>query len=251
MKQTKLWRLAPFIATFCLCVSSTRAASTSGCDNSPRRVGVLGAEGNNQPAISIPANIRAELPRFKEALLLLPSGLAGPDEQMIVYNSSKDELDPRPKIAFLVNGKLAKLFDTSEFAPSGGGFDRYLASCRLQVAKGQPAVAIAISTAGDGTGSAFAIILWQSSGYRVIFKRQVSQGRIEFEDSALELWNRSFSVIQSEKSEMVECEWCPHRYNITQYVWRGDQYVKTGSQRTKRKFDPAEITGKPLIIQKH
>ena len=250
MKQHWFWLLAALLVASQTCLLQRCEASASDCDISPRIIGAFGAENHAVPPVLLAADIRAQLPDFHEVRRVLNTNLAPSGERIVIYDSDSDASDPHPKVAFLVAGHLVKLFNGSDFAPRGGGFERYLSSCQFDLARNQKAFAIALSTAFDGTGSAFAIIKWQSGDYRVVFKRMVGQGRMEFGILKLELWGRS-SVLtgrnaNNPNSAEFECEWCLHRYVITEYLWRNGEYIKAGSVQTMRAYDPAEISGTPL-----
>jgi hypothetical protein len=79
----------------------------------------------------------------------------------------------------------------------------------------------------------------------------VGQGRIEFGTLKLELWGRIWEKVKDPKSEyygMYECVWRPHRYRVTEYLWRNGKYIKAGSYRTRKAYDPSDISQTSLLV---
>ena len=191
MKQPGLLLSAVLLASSVSVFVQVCQASTPDCDGSPRIVGAFGAEDRTASSVAVPAGVRDQLPEVHIVRRVLDAGLSPSGEQVIVYDSAVDASDPHPKLAFVVHGRLVKLFDASDLAPRGGGFERYLSSCQFALATNQRAMVFAFSTAFDGTGSAFAIIGWQSGEYHVVFNPLVSQGRMELGTAKITLWKRS------------------------------------------------------------
>jgi hypothetical protein len=244
--------MAAVLAVSSMCLLQRCAALESNCDNLPRIVSAFGAEDNPGPDISLAPAVSSKLPGLRHVRRVLDTNLSPSGEQIVIYDSDADESDPRPKMAFLLGGRVVKLFDGSDLSPRGGGFERYLASCEFDLAKDQRAFAIAVSSGYDGDATAFAIIRWQSSQYQIVFNPIVGQGRMELGALKLELWSTIWGKVRDPKSEdfgNYECVWCPHRYRVTEYLWRNGRYVKTGSYRTKKAHDPADISGISLLVK--
>jgi hypothetical protein len=77
---------------------------------------------------------------------------------------------------------------------------------------------------------------------------------MEFGILKLELWDSIWGKVTDPKSEdfgNYECVWCPHHYRITEYLWRDGRYVKAGTRRTARAYDPAEVSQTSLTINSH
>jgi hypothetical protein len=252
MKNNKPWAMMAMLVVSLSCISQRCEASESACDSLPRIIGAFGAENNVGSLISLASNIRAQLPKLHQVRRVLNTNISPTGEQTIIYDSDADESDPHPKVAFLVGGHIVKLLDGSDFNPRGGGFERYLSSCEFDLARNQRALALAITSGYDGAGSVFSIIRWQSGDYRVVFNQLVGQGRMELGILKLELWSSVFSTgrkARNPDSLNFECIWCPHHYLVTEYFWRDDNYIKAGSIKTQRTYDPAEISGTPLLVK--
>jgi hypothetical protein len=251
MKRYQQWAMLALLNALSFCLPQRSEASESGCNESPRVINPFGAENSAGPSVSLAPDIRLKLPEFHEARRLLNTNLAPSGEQVVIYDSSADESDPQPKVAILVGGRIAKLFDGGEINSHGGGFERYLSSCEFDIAPNERALAVAISAGYDGAGTVFAVIRWQSGQYRVVFNPLVGQGRIEFGTLKLELWNMIWGKVKDRKSEEYgnfECVWCPHRYLVTEYLWRDGKYVKAGSYRTRRAYNPSDISQTSLLV---
>lgn len=213
------------------------AASISSCGGAPRIVGAFGAENNPAAPISIPEGIRSQLQDMVAARQMLNTQLSPSGEQAIVYDTATDESDPHPKVAFVVGGRVAKVLDGTQMAGGRGGPVRYLAGCQFDAAKNLKAVALAFSTAFDGSGSAFDIIMWRSGDYRVVFDLYGMQGQLVLGRDVVALWT---------SDGMGECTWCPQHYEIRRYAWQNARYVKTAISKVKKSYDPTIISSVPL-----
>src|ERR1035438_5005141 len=79
--------------------------------------------------------VRRQLPNLNGTIHVLSTALSSSGEQVILYNSSPDELEPQPRVAITVEGKVVTIFD----AESNGGFTRLLAACEIPLEDGQNA----------------------------------------------------------------------------------------------------------------
>lgn len=247
LKQLGKYILAGFLVAFPICLQQRCEASALECDHLLRIVGAFGALNNPGTPVPLSAESRAQLPKIATVRRVLDTNIGPSSEQVIVYDSAADDLEPSPTVAFLVGSRVVKSFAVFDLAPKGAGFESYLSSCEFEIAKNERALAIALSTAGDGAGSAFAIIKWESGDYRIVFNPLVSQGRMQLGVLKLELWDASFGRNAARAdSPNFECIWCPHRYVVTEYLWRNGKYARAGSKRIAKMYDPADITGMPL-----
>lgn len=252
MRQHGLFAAAVILAGSSLCLLPKCEALESDCDSLPRIISPFGAENNPGPPIALAVDIRAQLPGLREARRVINTNLAPSGEQIVIYDTNADDSDPHPKVGFVVGGRVVKVFNEIDIAPHGGGFERYLSSCEIELTRSQKAFAIALSSGFDGATTAFAIIRWHSGQYRVVFNPIVGQGRMEFGTLRLELWSAIAGKVRDPKSEdsgIYECVWCAHRYLITKYLWQNGSYVKTDSKRTAITYDPAEISGTPRLAK--
>jgi hypothetical protein len=66
------------------------------------------------------------------------------------------------------------------------------------------------------------------------------------QDSAaqLEVWSADWNFDPPARS----CVWCPHRYHIQSYSWRGGKFNLTGERLSSKLLDTPEIAGKPFTL---
>ncbi len=231
------------------CLAQESNAPATDCGSSPRVVGAFGAMDKPLAAVPVSDAIRTQLPDLKVIRAVRHTSLAPSGEQMVMYDTSADEFAPKQKIAVIANGAVASTFDVSKLVRYGEQAI-YQASCQFELFPGQNGFVIAYIISGDGTGSAFIILAHIEGSYRLVFARLVGQGRLVFRAALFELWERSFDKSRSNAElDNFECEWCDHRYLISKYSWRSGRYVKIASTRTKATYDPASITGIPVIVR--
>lgn len=218
------------------------------CSSSPRVVGAFGAMDKPVAPVSVPAAIRNQISDVKIVRDLRHTTLAASGEQVVMYDSTIDEIAPNPKIAVVADGAVVATFDVAKLVPHAEQAV-YRTSCEIQLDADQSGFVIAYTLSGDGTGSAFAVLAHIAGKYRVVFSRLVGQGRLVFQIGTFELWERTFDKSRQDAgSENFECEWCDHRYLVTKYRWRDSKYVKISSSHTKITYDPARMTGTPIVI---
>ncbi len=223
---------------------------TVGCEGSPRTIGPFGAMDRPTSPVLIPAEISSHLPQVRFIRGLQQTRLGPSGEQIIMYDIREEDTDPDPRVAVVVHGVLTEVYDVSKLVEYGDAAI-YATSCEINLSPTQRALAIAYTLVGDGTGSVFLILTWSAAGkYAMVFHRMVGQGRIIFGLQTLELWESTRGKYAARpESSKFECEWCDHRYLITEFEWRNGEYVKTRSTRTRAAYNPAEISGIPLQIK--
>jgi hypothetical protein len=168
---------------------------------------------------------------------VLNTQLSSSGEQVIIFDTTTDESDPHPQVAFVVGGIVVKVLD--ELVGGRGGPVRYLAGCQFDAAKGRKAVALAFSTAFDGSGSSFDIIMWKSKDYQIVFSPHGFQGRLVLGRDRVTLWTGY---------DMGACVWCAHHYEVIRYRWHNGLYVETGINKLNKTYEPSAISGMPLRI---
>jgi len=250
MKQTRFLVLATcVIVDLVLGFVARGNAATNVCEGSPRTVGAFGAMDQPKPPVPMAADIRSLLPEARFVRRIQQTGLGPSGEQIVMYDTSDQNSEPNGRVAIVALGTLAKAYDVSSLVEYGQGA-LYATSCEFELAPMHRALAIAYTLSGDGTGSAFIVLTWWAGDYHVIFHQTVGQGRIVLGSRTIELWERTLGKYASRpESDNCECEWCRHRYLSTEFQWRNGEYVKTRSKRTSKAYDPAEISGTPVLIK--
>jgi hypothetical protein len=213
------------------------AKSEASCGVASRIVGAFGAENSPRPAISISDSVRSQLADLVAIRQTLETRLSPSGEQIVVYDSADDESDPHPKVAFFIEGKVRLILDIAQLTNWGGGFERFQAACPFDISPDGKAVALAFTTAFDGDGSVFDIVMWRAGTFEVVFTAHGGQGQLVIGRGSLSLWS---------SEGKGECVWCGQRYTVTQFVWRGHRYRKSTISKPKGIFDPSEISGQPL-----
>jgi hypothetical protein len=233
---------------FLVPIAKCRAA-TGVCEDSPRTVGLFGAMDRPKAPVPISAEISSKLPEVRSIRGVEQTRLGPSGEQIIMYDTNED-LEPDPRVAVVVSGILTEVYEVSKFVEYGKGA-LYATSCEFNLTPTQRALAIAYTLSGDGTESAFLILTWSAAGqYALVFHRTVGQGRLVFGSQTLELWESTRGKYASRPdSAKFECEWCQHRYLITEFEWRNGEYVERRSKRTRTAYDPAGISSTPLQIR--
>jgi len=128
----------------------------------------------------------------------------------------------------------------------------YATSCEFELAPNEDGLAIAYVLNGDGTGSAFLILTWFGGDYQAAFHRTVGQGKMVFKSGKMELWERTMGKYAARPDSMkFECEWCKHRYQISEFRWQNGNYTEIRSRRTVFAYDPALISGVPIVVEEH
>jgi hypothetical protein len=197
----------------------------------------FGSLGTPAPRISIPANIRSQLPHFVGVRQVLKTHLSPRGEEVIIYDSEKDNDEPFPQLAFITAGKLNTVLDMIEANNGHSGFDRFQVACEFSAAPHLHAIAFAFSFSGDGAGSSFAIVMWRSGHYQIVFTLDGDQSQLVLSENSLTFWNSKMNG---------PCIWCPSQYETTRYSWRNGTYLQTSTKERKTFFDPGFVSSTPL-----
>lgn len=191
-----------------------------------------GAASDSVPPVAVSREVRNHLPKGAIVRGVLHTNLTAAGEQILFYDNDSWPFNPKPAIAVVAQeqASIVLFLNASEAL--------YLESCEFHLTEKQKALAIAYQFAGDGSGTEFVVLAWQSGRYRAVLHRQVSQGRLVLANGELELWD---SVGTG------ECVWCPQPYTVARYRWRNGGYVEVSRTRKPKSYDPEEISGSPLV----
>jgi hypothetical protein len=175
----------------------------------------LGKVSTPAPKVKIPDHLRSQLPPGATVLRIDAPNLSPTGEQVLLYNSSRDEVNPLPVLAIVQSGKIAKSYLLGETMKDAGGYALLLAYCKVRDTKNRNVIAVALQVSGDGSAIGFLIFAWIDGDYRILFNEQSFEGRLNFlEGSAeFELWN---------SNNDGECVWCPQHYTIATYRLQND-----------------------------
>lgn|GEM_PF-5612702 len=207
-------------------------------------VGPMGLFQLPQPTIKVPKAVRVLLSREAEVKLLQVSQF-NPEDTIVVYESQVHPVFPFLRITYptvvvlranriVARFKVRKPFtiDADWVFLSGGEF-------RLSLERS--AVVFAFRALGDGSDNLYLVLSANHGKYEILMNHNTAQSslRVLEGDGNLELW---------EAIAGDGCVWCNHRYKISKYRWNGSALVRTGSRRSRRKFDPSVVAAKELVI---
>jgi hypothetical protein len=178
--------------------------------------------------------VRRQLPNLNGTVHVLSTTLSSAGEQVILYNSSPDELEPQPRVAVADEGKVVTIFD----AESNGGFTRLLAACELPLEDGRNAMVMAYRAGGDGSVTMFLFVGFNNGKYIVLNTLHAPASRIVIDGQG------RFSMWWGQGSN--KCVWCPQRYNITKYRFDGAHFVPLRTTKGKQLLQPGDIADTPL-----
>ena len=170
---------------------------------------------------------------------VLNTYLSPTGEQMIMYDTDTDDSDPKPVVSFVVGGKVVQTLAMGDLADWGVGFERFQVVCPFHLPSSQNAVAMAFTSAFDGSGSIFSLVTWKGNKYAQVFTTHGMQGRLQIGRGTLSMWT---------SAGRGECVWCEQHYTLEKFTWIKDMYRRTGATKLKRSFDPSDISGHPLEI---
>jgi hypothetical protein len=218
----------------CACVYAA-----SECGDAPRIIGAFGAENSKPAAVELSKEIQSQLRGAALVRQVLNTHLSPTGEQIIAYDTDADDSDPKPALSFVVAGKVVQTLAMGDLADWGVGFERFQAACQFQLQPSQDAVALAFTSAFDGTGSIFSIVAWKDNKYALVFTTHGTQGRLQIGRGKLSMWTSTGGG---------ECIWCDQHYAIKQFTWTKHTYKSVGTTKLKSSFDPSDISGHPLKI---
>ena len=216
-----------------------RAFAVSGCDGSPRIIGPFGAENSKPVPVELAKDIRSQLRGTALVRQVLDTHLSPTGEQIIAYDTNADDSEPKPVVAFVVGGKVVQTLAMGDLADWGVGFERFQAACPFQLLPSQGALALAFTSAFDGTGSIFSIVTWKANKYARVFTTHGVQGQLQIGRGKLSLWT---------STGRGECVWCDQHYIVRHFTWIKDGYRNDGTTKLKPHFNPGTISGHPLVI---
>jgi hypothetical protein len=236
-------RRAVFAILIMVLISGCRALAFANCDTKATSVQAFGKTVAPLTPIDAPATLRSQLPATATITHIVEGKLSPGGERLIFYDSSQDDPDnPTPTLAIEQKGRVVRRYILADaLDDAGGGLAHLIAYCKFSLDGKRDAIAIALQTAGDGTGSGFLILVWEPSGYRFLFNHIVGQGRM---------------VLSPPKGEFTvwetlgdgDCVWCPGHY-VTKLYRIGDaKAVEISSSKPAKVYNPAEVTQTPLIV---
>ncbi len=222
--------------------SCAQLFAVSGCNLQDGAMTPLGKVSGPARKVKIPDQLRSLLPAEATVLRIDTPNLSQDGEQIVLYNSSRDEVNPLPVLAIVQSGKIVKSYMLGDTMKDAGGYALLLAYCKVRDTKNRNVIAIALQVSGDGSGIGFLIFACIDGDYRILFNENTYEGRLTFLQGSgeFELWD---------SNDDGECVWCPQHYTITTYQLQNDSYVMTRSSKPGKAFNPEGISATPVTIQ--
>lgn len=220
-------------------LTGSRAFAASNCSDSPRIIGPFGAENSKPVAVDLAKNVQSQLRGAALVRQVLNTHLSPTGEQFIAYDTDADDSDPKPVVAFVVGGQVAQTFAMSDLTDWGVGFERFQSACAFHLQPTQDAVALAFTSAFDGTGSIFSVVAWKGNKYVLVFTTHGVQGQLKIGRGTLSMWT---------STGRGECIWCDQHYTVRHFTWVNGRYRSDGTKRLEPPFDPSTISGHPLEL---
>lgn len=214
------------------------ARVTPAQEESPLRVGVMGAMPEPIRPIHPPAEIASFLPRDATVRVLTNTDLSPAGETTVVYASNysgnDDVMEAQPHVAVVRKGKVEK-----EFAPGDGGYLAAFDEVRLGAKR--YAVVIAFRNYGDGATTDFYLLRFAKGSYILDEIAHTYAGRIEIKQTnpaEFRIWSAGVDDT---------CVWCAQRYHTDVYSWRNGKLALISRGVTTAKFNPSEINQHPIL----
>ena len=195
-------------------------------------------EGNKSPQVQVPPAIANQLPRVVKAQRLFNAHLTADGEQVLLFSTASDELDPLPVVALVSGERVVTTFEPR----SKGGFTQLLATCEFALDAHRSALALAYRSGGNGSATMFLIIGYRDGKYQTLWSAEAPVSRIAVGESAGE-----FSLWEGEGSR--ECVWCPQTYRVTKYRFDGHAFERKRTIRIATKVQSSDIADVPLVTE--
>jgi hypothetical protein len=203
----------------------------------PLRVEAFGGVQSTLPPISVPPELKSFVPSNSILRAVLTTNLTSEGERIFLYDNGED-IFPSVNLRGLRNGREFKLFDGT--VAGIAGLLPIKTSSDLQL------LGFAYHQGGDQSDTRFVIFAHDGQGYRSVFQKQTTQGRIRIlPGSALrfEMWDANAQLDPKES-----CVWCPHRYRVLTYEVHGSDFKEIKKRTTREFLDPGEIAAGPFVV---
>jgi hypothetical protein len=227
-----------FISIAAAFLSFAVAAPARGQVQPPLDVEAFGGRSEALPQLKVPSDLRQFIPDGNFLRAIIKTQISPEGETWLLYDNGDDSF-PKIHLDAIRAGKAIKLYDDAV-----GGFAG-LVPFSLQGKR--QALAFAYHVGFDCGDTTFVIFAAHRGTYDKIFEHQTSEGRMKIvQDSAaqLEVWSADWNFDPPARS----CVWCPHRYHIQSYSWRGGKFNLTGERLSSKLLDTPEIAGKPFTL---
>jgi hypothetical protein len=213
----------------------------SGCDLRNSAVKPLGTASDPAQRVKMSDHLRSQLPPDATVLRIDSPNMSPGGEEVVLYNSSRDEASPLPVLAIVQNEEIVKSYALGETLKPFGDY-ALLSYCKVTDTKSVNVIAVALRMSVDGSGIGFLVFGWIDGDYRILFNEHTFEGRLTFfhGPTEFELWK---------SNNDGECVWCPQHYTVTTYRLQNDTYVMTKISKPAKAYSPGEVSATPVTTQ--
>ena len=173
--------------------------------------------------------------------MIQPTQFTSGGETFVIYERG-NQYEPNTHIAVIKNQTRVADFNLVKLFAKDGVGETYalFQSAQLSLGPSRKGFIAAFRNIGDGAGTLFVLVTESEGRFAVSWQEEASEAqfRVTRED-AFQLWNAD---------EGDACVWCPHHYEVTNYLWKGEALMKLSHFETKRLFSPYQFSERPIRI---
>jgi hypothetical protein len=192
--------------------------------------------------LQVPSEIRSAIPTKSVVRLIQPTRLTSDGETVVIYDRGS-QFEPHAHIAVIKNHRrvadfsLVKLFAKQEVGDTYALFQ----GAQLNLDVNRMGFIAAFRNIGDGAGTIFVLITGSGEQFAVAWQERASEAQFQVRPGdAFQLWNAD---------EGDDCVWCPHHYEVTNYIWKNEVLRKISSFNTKQALSPYLFSEKPILLR--
>lgn len=191
--------------------------------------------------VSIPAELRSAVPEKSTVRLIESVRLSNGDETVIIYDRG-NQFEPHAHIAVAKNGKRVADFSLIKLFQKEGVGDTYafFQAVQFTTPDNRSVFIAAFRNIGDGAGTLFVLLTEKDGQYAVAWRKWASQAQLRVRRGEVQLWA---------SDEGDDCVWCPHHYEVSNFVWKEGGLSKVSHYETKRPLSPSQFSEKPIIFE--
>ena len=226
--MSRAWSLA-----LLACLASPSLAQISSA-------GPLGVIVTPPKSVRVPPDLRQAIPANSVVRLIQTTQLTSDGENVVIYERG-NQYEPNAHIAVIKNHVRVADFGVVElFAKDGVGESYALfQSAQLSLGPGQKGFIAAFRNTGDGARTLFVLITEGGGQFAVSWQKWAPEAQFQARGGVFQLW---------EADEDDNCVWCPHHYEVTNYVWKDEALSKISNFSTKQALSPYRFSEKPIRI---
>ncbi len=227
MNRASSFALLVFLACPCLAQSSS--------------AGPLGVIVSPPKSVQVPPDLRSAIPAKSVIRMIQPTQFTSGGETFVIYERG-NQYEPNTHIAVIKNQTRVADFNLVKLFAKDGVGETYalFQSAQLSLGPSRKGFIAAFRNIGDGAGTLFVLITESAGNFAVSWQEGAAQAQFQVrQGGAFQLWNAN---------EGDECIWCPHHYDVTNFLWKDDALKRTSHFETKHLLSPYQYSEKPIRI---